>query len=205
MIQNRKVLVLNKSWRPITILTLEKALIKLFSEHKDGEPKAIIVDCANGFQTLTWEDWSKVRPQEDEEKLRSVNASFRIPSVIQLTRYDKVPTKKVHYCRKTIYKRDEYKCQYCGQKPSTEELSIDHVIPRSHGGLTTWENCVLACVKCNTKKANRNPLQANMKLLKIPKKPKMNALRCDYKIKDWESFLGVAYWIIELDNDNEEK
>ena len=179
MIQNRKVLVLNKSWRPITILTLEKALIKLFSEHKDGEPKAIIVDCANGFQTLTWEDWSKVRPQEDEEKLRSVNASFRIPSVIQLTRYDKVPTKKVHYCRKTIYKRDEYKCQYCGQKPSTEELSIDHVIPRSHGGLTTWENCVLACVKCNTKKANRNPLQANMKLLKIPKKPKMNALSCD--------------------------
>ena len=144
-------------------------------------------------------------PQEDEEKLRSVNASFRIPSVIQLTRYDKVPTKKVHYCRKTIYKRDEYKCQYCGQKPSTEELSIDHVIPRSHGGLTTWENCVLACVKCNTKKANRNPLQANMKLLKIPKKPKMNALRCDYKIKDWESFLGVAYWIIELDNDNGEK
>ena len=205
MIQNRKVLVLNKSWRPITILTLEKALIKLFSEHKDGEPKAIIVDCANGFQTLTWEDWSKVRPQEDEEKLRSVNASFRIPSVIQLTRYDKVPTKKVHYCRKTIYKRDEYKCQYCGQKPSTEELSIDHVIPRSHGGLTTWENCVLACVKCNTKKANRNPLQANMKLLKIPKKTKMNALRCDYKIKDWESFLGVAYWIIELDNDNGEK
>ena len=65
MIQNRKVLVLNKSWRPITILTLEKALIKLFSEHKDGEPKAIIVDCANGFQTLNWEDWSKVRQQED--------------------------------------------------------------------------------------------------------------------------------------------
>ena len=86
MIQNKKVLVINKSWRPVTILTLEKALIKLFSEYKDGEPKAIIVDCANGFQTLTWEDWSKIKPLEDEEKLRSVNATFKIPSVIQLTK-----------------------------------------------------------------------------------------------------------------------
>lgn len=201
MIQNKKVLVLNKSWRPVTILTLEKALIKLFSEYKDGEPKAIIVDCSNGFQTLTWNDWSKIKPLEDEEHLRSVNASFRIPSVIQLTRYDKVPIKKVHYCRKTIYKRDFYKCQYCGGQPGTEELSIDHVIPRSHGGLTTWDNCVLACVKCNTKKANRTPEQANMKLLRIPKKPKMNMFRCDIKVKDWETFLGASYWLVELEND----
>lgn len=204
MLQHKKVLVLNKSWRPVTILTLEKALNKLFSEYKNGEPKAIIIDCANGFQTVTWEDWSKIKPSEDEEKLRSVNAVFRIPSVIQLTRYDKVPAKKIHYCRKIIYKRDFYTCQYCGKQPGTEELSIDHVVPRSQGGLTTWDNCVLACVKCNTKKANRTPQQANMKLLRQPKRPKFNSLKCDIKVSDWETFLGASYWLVELENDEED-
>ena len=201
MIAHKKVLVLNRSWKPVAVLTLEKALIKLFSEYKDGEPKDIIVDCSNDFQTLNWNDWSKTKPKDGEEIIRSVNATFRIPSVIQLTRYDKIPNRKVYYCRKTLYKRDQYQCQYCGKRPGTEELSIDHVIPRSRGGLTTWENCALACIKCNTKKANRTPLQANMTLLRIPKKPKFNALKCDYIVKDWESFLGAAYWLVELEND----
>lgn len=202
MFAHRKVLVLNRSWKPVTVLTLDKALAKLFSSHHDGEPKAIIVDCANGFQTVSWSDWSKMRPSEGEDVMRSVSATFRIPSVIQLTKYDKIPSYKVHYCRKTIYKRDGHQCQYCGKKPGTEELSIDHILPRSLGGLTTWENCVLACVKCNTHKANRTPTQAGMRLLRQPRKPKFNVLRCDYKVKDWESFLGASYWLIELDNEN---
>jgi len=195
--------VLNRSWKPVTILTLEKALTKLFSSYNDGEPKAIIVDCANGFQTISWSDWSKMIPSDGESVMRSVSATFRIPSVIQLTKYDKMPSYKVHYCRKTIYKRDGYKCQYCGIRPGTEELSIDHIVPKSLGGLTTWENCVLACVKCNTHKANRTPDGAKMRLLKQPIKPKFNVLRCDYKVDDWESFLGASYWLIELDNEND--
>lgn len=201
MLSHKRVLVLNRSWQPVGVLRLEKALAKLLSEHKDGEPKATIVDCANDFRTMTWKDWSLLKPSEGEESMRSVNATFRIPSVIKLTRYDKIPNHRVHYCRKTIYKRDNFTCQYCGEKPGSSELSIDHVIPRSRGGLTTWDNCVLACVSCNTRKADRTPAQAGMKLLRQPRKPRSAPIRCDYAVKDWETWLGVSYWLVELDND----
>lgn len=203
MLAHKKVLVLNRSWQPVGILNLEKALAKLFSEHRDGEPKATIVDCANDFKILTWKDWSLLKPAEGEESMSSVSATFRIPSVIKLTRYDKIPNHRVHYCRKTIYKRDNFTCQYCGSRPGSSELSIDHVMPRSRGGLTTWDNCVLACVSCNTRKADRTPAQAGMKLLRQPRKPRCSPVRCDYIVKDWETWLGVSYWLVELENDED--
>jgi len=199
----KKVLVLNKSWRPVGIVSLERALNKVFSEYHTGEPKARIIDCSNDFATMTWADWSALKPKDGEESMSSVNAIFRIPTVIQLTKYDKLPHQKIHYCRRTVYKRDNYTCQYCGCKPGSEELTIDHVLPRSHGGLTTWENCVLACVSCNSKKADRTPERAGMKLLNKPQKPKYNLFKGDYRVKDWEAFLGASYWTVELENDNE--
>jgi 5-methylcytosine-specific restriction endonuclease McrA len=199
----KKVLVLNKSWRPVGIVSLERALNKVFSEYHNGEPKARIIDCANDFATMTWADWSAMKPKEGEEGMLSVNAIFRVPTVIQLTKYDKLPHQKIHYCRRTVYKRDNYTCQYCGCKPGSEELTIDHVLPRSQGGLTTWGNCVLACVGCNSKKADRTPERAGMKLLKKPQKPKYNLFKGDYRVKDWEAFLGAAYWLTELENDED--
>lgn len=201
MLSSKKVLVLNRSWQPVGVLRLEKAMAKLFSEHKDGEPKATIVDCANDFRTMTWKDWSLLRPSDGEESMRSVSRAYRIPSVIKLTRYDKIPNYRAHYCRRTIYKRDNSTCQYCGCRPGSEELSIDHVVPRSKGGLTTFDNCVLACVDCNTRKADRTPEQAGMKLLRQPKRPRYTPVRCDYPVKDWETWLGASYWLVELDND----
>lgn len=199
MIDKKKVLVLNKSWTPVSVLSLDKALIKLFSEHVDGTPKALVVDCANGFDTMTWSEWSETIPSDGEELLRSSRATFRIPSVIQLTKYDKTPIYKSRYCRKTVYRRDGNQCQYCGKKPGVSELTIDHVVPRSQGGLTTWGNCVLACIGCNTRKGGMTPSQAKMNLLRQPRIPKMNSLKCDIKVDGWESFLGVSYWIVEHD------
>lgn len=204
MLAQKKVLVLNKSWRPVGIISLEKALVKLFSEYRDGEPKATIIDCANDFQNMTWDDWSRMKPKEGEDGLKSVNAIFRVPEVIRLSRYDKLPEQKVHFSRRTIYKRDSYTCQYCGCQPGSEELTIDHILPRSQGGLTTWENCVLACVDCNARKANRTPEKAGMKLRTQPKKPKYNLFKGDYRVKSWEAFLGAAYWLTELQNDESE-
>lgn len=88
-------------------------------------------------------------------------------------------------------------------QPGSEELTIDHVLPRALGGITAWDNCVLACVKCNRKKADKTLKQANMRLLKEPKKPDTNCFRFDTlkPVKSWESFLGTAYWCIELEND----
>jgi 5-methylcytosine-specific restriction endonuclease McrA len=202
MIADKKVLVLNRSWMAIGILPLERAIVKVASTYKDGTPKAKIIDCVENFQPYTWEDWTKLTPKDNEEFLRSVHANFRIPEVIQYTRFDKNPSRKIPYNRKTIFLRDNYTCQYCNKMKSSNELSLDHVIPRCQGGLSTWENVVVACVDCNSKKAGRTPKEANLKLLREPKKPKQLLFYSEFKIKSWSNFLNVSYWNSELENDN---
>jgi len=203
-LRNRKVLVLNRGWNAIGVVTLERALVMLFSEYKDGTPKARIIDPTKDFQTFTWEDWSRLRPKNGEDTIKGTNLVFRVPEVILLSKYDKLPQHKIHFSRRTIYKRDANTCQYCGCMPGTEELTIDHVLPRSRGGKTTWENCVLACVGCNSKKADRTPEEAYMKLRKQPKKPMIPLFKGDIRIKSWEAFLGEAYWNVTLANDEED-
>lgn len=203
MLANEKVLVLNKSWTPIKVITLEKALTKVTKTNPDGTPKARIIDPIHDFQSLTWEDWTQLRPAEDEQGMQSVNAVFRIPRVIQYTQYDKIPTHKVNYNRRTIYRRDKNMCQYCYKKKPTSELSIDHVIPKCQGGKSVWTNVVVACTGCNAKKAGRTPKEAGMKLLREPKKPKFSFEVGDIKIESWQAFLGEAYWLAELEHDEE--
>jgi hypothetical protein len=200
---DKRCLVLNKCWTPIQAVSLQRAITMLFSIYKDGEPKAKIIDHTD-FQAYTWEDWSKLKPEMTDEKISAGNMYFKIPEVIMLTKYEKMPKPKAHFSRRTLYKRDNLTCQYCGVRPGTPELTIDHVVPRSQGGQTTWENCCLACVECNSYKADRTPDQAGMRLRTIPKKPKAQMFRYETKkpIKSWESFLGTAYWEVEIENDN---
>lgn len=202
--ERRKCLVLNKNWAPIETKSLRDALTTVFSCYKDGQPKASIIDPST-YETFTWEDWSKLRPAEGEDRIIGANCFLRVPEIIKLNRFEKMPrsTHSPHFSRRTLYKRDEMRCQYCGKRPGSEELTIDHIIPSSRGGGTTWENTVLACVECNSRKANRTPEEANMKLLKKPTKPKANLIRFDsYKpIKSWEQFLGAAYWSVTLSDE----
>ena len=185
----RKVLVLNRSWVPIGIFMIDKAIKKLASEYKDGTPKARIIDCVNDFCLVDWDDWITLPPAENEPCMRSVNTTFRIPEVIQFTRYDKTPRMAVRYNRKAIGNRDESTCQYCGEKKARNELSLDHVIPRCQGGPTTWENIVIACTDCNARKAGRTPREAGMRLLREPKKPKYNFYTGDLQVKAWSNFI----------------
>lgn len=201
MLAQRKVLVLNKSWRAIGIVSLERALHKVFSKYSDGTPKAKIVDAVHDFMSYTWDDWSSLKLADGEQGIRTVSAVFRIPEVIQFTRYDRIPQNKVHYNRRTIYRRDSHSCQYCGKKKSTAELSLDHVVPRCQGGLTNWENIVVACTECNSRKAGRTPEEAGMKLRRQPYKPRHNFLCEDIRVDSWTAFLGEAYWLTELEND----
>lgn len=203
----RKVLVLNRGWNPIAVVSLEKAMCLVCSTYKNDEPKARILDATQDFRLFTWDDWAKLIPSEDEPIIRSAKSNFRIPEIILLSRYNKLPQQRVHFSRRTIYRRDGNQCQYCGAKPGTESLSIDHVLPRSKGGKTEWTNCVLACTTCNRNKAdrilsNRNTAtEVNMKLLKQPKKPRFTFYKGDYRCTSWEAVLGVAYWNVELQND----
>lgn len=206
----RKVLVLNRGWSPIAVFSLERSMGLISGEYKRGEPKARIVDTLQDFRCWAWDGpkddpsvvyWKDLVPAEGEPVIRSAKAAHRIPEVILLSRFNKLPTQRLHFSRRTVYRRDNNTCQYCGRKPGTAELTIDHIVPRSKGGLTTWENCCLACVTCNKRKADRTPEQACMKLLRKPFKPKYTLFRGDYRCKSWEAILGVAYWEVELQHD----
>lgn len=196
--QGRRCLVLNKSWTPINTVSLQRALIMLFSMER-GEPKARVID-PESYQTFEWSDWSKLKVLASDEAIQGANIMFKIPEVILLSKYDKLPQRTAHFSRRNLYKRDNMTCQYCGATPGSQELTIEHVIPRAQGGTTTWENCVLACVECNRRKADRTPKQAGMKLRKIPKKPHIRFFRYDTlkPVKSWEAFLGEAYWNVGI-------
>jgi len=200
---HRRCLVLNKSWTPVGTVSLQRAVIMLFSQYGNGDPKARIIE-PESYQTFTWDDWAKLQPLATDEFIQGANMAFKVPEIILLTRYERLPQPKVHFSRRTLYKRDNMTCQYCGGRPGSSELTIDHVNPRSKGGLTTWENCLLACVDCNARKANRTPAEANMVMLSIPKKPRVHLFRYDTikPVKSWEAFLWQAYWNVGIgDND----
>lgn len=198
---NRKVLVLNRNWQAVGVVSMDRAITLLYSQYKaTNDPKALVVD-TDDFRTFTWSDWAELKPKEGEKGIISARAVFRVPEVIVLTRYDRLPTHRVTFSRRTIYKRDHYQCQYCGRTPGSEELTIDHIVPRAQGGQTTWTNCVLACLPCNSRKADRTPEEAGMKLRREPFKPKYQLFRGDIPCDSWKKFLSEAYWNVEMEND----
>lgn len=190
----RPTLVLNRNWQPVGIATVARSLSLVAVE------RARIVDPAD-FQQYTWADWARRAPTAEEPYVQSVTFQIRVPEVITLTEYDRVPVNTVSFSRRNIYKRDRFACQYCGLQPGSEELTIDHVLPRSRGGTSTWENCVLACLECNKRKANRTPLEAHMPLRKEPVRPHWRPFyaRHDVRIESWSRFLSEAYWNVELE------
>lgn len=202
VLTKRKVLVLNKNWQPVSAVSLKKAIKLLFPVKANGTPKARIIE-PESYQTFSWEDWSKFRPSIDEEQLKAGRYSFRIPEIILLSDYDKQVRQEVHFSRRNLYKRDEMTCQYCGKRPGINGLNVDHVLPRSKGGESSWTNCVLSCIDCNSRKANRTPKEAHMKLLKQPVKPNLTSFKIDgyvKPIKSWEAFISHSYWNVQLDS-----
>lgn len=146
------VLVLNATYEPLSIVSLKRAIVLLLKE------KAEIVEAA-------------------EAVLRSEHFSLPVPLVIRLVYYVRIPRRlSLPLTRRTVMARDHYTCQYCGAQPGRADLTIDHVIPRSQGGETTWDNVVTACRPCNQRKGNRTPEQAGMTLLSRPARPRYVAL-----------------------------
>ena len=138
--------------------------------------------------------------EEYSREIRSVSFTIKLPSVVRLLRLVKRPKSPVKFSRQNIYARDKYRCQYCGQKFSSEELTYDHVIPRSRGGKTEWENIVTCCVDCNRRKGGRTPSEAGMKLIKKPEKPTwIPALRITIGFREVpQSWRDYLYWNVEL-------
>jgi 5-methylcytosine-specific restriction endonuclease McrA len=134
--------------------------------------------------------------------VRCVKFDIAVPRIVRLFSYDRLPRRNVRFTRRNIFARDSNHCQYCGKKFPMSELSLDHVVPRSQGGGTDWQNIVCCCLKCNVKKGGRTPAEAHMKLINEPTKPKrspMVTLRLtNAKYASWKQFLNEAYWNVEL-------
>ena len=190
----RPTLVLNRSWQPVHVATVARSLTMLWNE------SAHVVD-PDDFRLYNWADWARLAPRDGEPFIRTVTFRLRVPEVLTLVRHDRPRHNAVTFCRRNVFKRDHVTCQYCGARPGSEELTIDHIIPRAQGGQTNWENCVLACVPCNARKANRTPEQAGMKLRRIPIRPSWKPLydSANIRIASWSRFLSEAYWNVSLE------
>jgi 5-methylcytosine-specific restriction endonuclease McrA len=190
----RPTLVLNRNWQPVNVATVERALTMLWNE------SARVVD-PHDYQMYTWADWSQLAPGEGEPFVQAIRMRLRVPEVVTLTGYDRLPAAAVSFSRRNIFKRDHYTCQYCGVQPGGEDLTIDHVVPRAQGGTSTWANCVLACVACNKRKADRTPDQAGLRLRKQPVRPTWKPLYASpsVRIASWSKFVSEAYWNVTLE------
>lgn len=193
-----QTLVLNKRWVPVQVTTVKEA-IGLVAK---GHAKIIDPETFEVFDLHSWGDFTKAKQILEGDKIHSVRLVIAAPEVIMLTTYDGLGERSVVFSRRNLFKRDHHTCQYCGAQPDADELTVDHIIPRSKGGVSSWINCVLACVPCNKKKADRTVEQAGMKLRKEPKKPTWKALMqsaARSKKKSWERFVSDAYWDAELE------
>jgi len=194
---NSSVLVLNRSYMPINVTNVKRAFRMVCMD------VARIVD--NQYNTFDFESWRDLGVALDEDHIGLVDRIIRVPRVIILTGYDRIPKRRVRFNRYNIYSRDNNTCQYCGKKLPRKLLNLDHVVPRSRGGKSTWENVVCSCLKCNRKKGGRTPKEASMKLIRLPKRPNWTPYS-DFswdglQYEEWRpfvSFVDASYWSTEL-------
>ncbi|MBI5546784.1 MAG: HNH endonuclease [Deltaproteobacteria bacterium] len=197
---NSSVLVLNRLYQPIHITTVRRAFTLLYA----GVARAIDAQ----YRLFDFQSWSALSAEVHPDSVGTIGRRIRIPRVIVLTAYERLPKTRVRFSRLNIYARDHNTCQYCARTFPRAELNLDHVIPRSRGGVTSWENVVCSCVPCNLRKGGRTPLEAGMKLMHVPVRPRWTPVlrsplgRATYR--EWLPFLSLAdasYWNVELDSE----
>lgn len=208
---NKPTLVLDKAFQAYTAFPVHKALTKVIAD------RAEFID--ENYTRYTLDEWVEL-PVSDGDKYIQAGRQRKIllPEVIRFPHLKRKLRRNVPWCRKNLWKRDGYRCQYCGKKPRPDEITVDHVVPRKQGGISCFENCVLACLQCNLKKGNKTPEQAGMTLIKTlpngkiipydrPIKPPWSPLfsmpKIDVFPKSWKNFLDMKndelYWYVELE------
>jgi 5-methylcytosine-specific restriction endonuclease McrA len=184
------VLVLNKNWQAVGIKNPADTFAMLMTDAATG----LDIRGLDYMVPLRWNDWVKLPIEDDDDFVQTVNQKIKIPKVIILSRFDRVPKKRPRFSQKNIWIRDNFTCQYTGKKLKPGEGNIDHIVPRSKGGSTSWDNCVLACKQVNAKKADATPEEAGLRLLKKPEPPKelpvFHYITNKHKVKEWEIFLA---------------
>lgn len=192
-----QVLVLNRSFIPIHVTTVKRAFVLLYQ----GLAKAV----DRQYETFDFQTWSELAVASDHDTIGLVNRVIRVPRVILLMTYNHIPRRHVRFSRYNIYLRDGNVCQFCGGHYPRSELNLDHVIPRSQGGKTTWENVVTSCIPCNRRKGGGSPAEARMKLVRHPVRPRwtpfMDLSLKEVRYEEWRPFFNIVdftYWNLEL-------
>lgn len=185
------VLVLNRLWQAVNIVDARRALSLVYVD------RGRVV--GDDFATYSWDGWTTASPERapDCDTVRSPTLQVRIPKVIQVRDYDRIPRPGVRFTRANVYRRDRHRCQYCGRHGTSVRLNLDHVLPRSRGGHTSWRNIVVACVQCNSRKRDRRPDEAGMSLLREPEQPRWHPLMAvvgAVPYPQWRPFLA---WLTE--------
>jgi 5-methylcytosine-specific restriction endonuclease McrA len=181
---DQPTLVLNLNWQPVHVMTVARSLTLLWND------AARVVD-PEEYRLFSWSDWAEREPADGEPCVRSARLRLAVPEVISLAYYDRLPSRAVTFSRRNVAKRDHYVCQYCGGQPGAESITVDHVVPRSQGGTTSWTNCVAACERCNARKGDRTPEQAGMRLRRRPLRPEWKPFYAAHAaaIESWTRFL----------------
>jgi 5-methylcytosine-specific restriction endonuclease McrA len=191
------VLVLNRFYMAIRVINVRRAFTLLYRDCAE-----VIDNDTNQYISYDFECWcelsqlTSVDKQPGEDYIQAVSFELRVPRIVRLTRFEKMPMQAVRFNRKNLFARDDHACQYCGRNEPAHKLSLDHVIPRSLGGPTTWENLVCCCLRCNSRKGGRTPKQARMTLMSRPTKPRVNPMLIqsmeDPRYECWKTFLPAA-------------
>ena len=186
-ILKEKVLVLNRVWQAIAVTDVETAMKDVVR----GSATPIDTDTMIAVRT---EDWFALPVRPDDRCLHMTRGRVvRVPSVISRVGYDKMPCKPPRLDKRNLAERDGHKCQYCGKVHRLDGLNMDHVLPRSKGGGKNWKNIVASCIPCNSKKADRTPQEAGMRLLKAPaepiRRPVSTTLKRSKDKPEWDNFL----------------
>ncbi len=191
------VLVLNRFYMPIRVVNVRRGLTLLYRNCAE------VIGIEDGiYVSYDFDSWcelsqlTSLEKQPGEEYIQAVQFELQVPRIVRLTRFDRVPQQSLRFTRKNLFTRDDHTCQYCGRNEPTHKLSLDHVIPRSHGGPTTWENIVCCCLRCNGRKGGRTPKEARMHLLSQPVKPRFSPIMIasieDPRYECWKTFLPTA-------------
>ena len=198
-----QVLVLNKHYMAVRVVNVRRAISLLFRELAE----VLDFDQARyynyDFESCVEVSELKKRFDPDgNDWLQTVKLSIAVPRVVRLLFYDRLHRGNITLNRRNIFARDRNRCQYCGRKLPTTELSLDHVVPRAQGGGATWANIVCACTDCNKKKGGRTPKQAGMRLVQRPVKPAFSPVLTlklqSQRYEAWKDFVDNAYWSVPL-------
>jgi len=200
---NERVLVLNRGYAAIRVVSVREAFLLLFR----GVAEVISVNRGR-YEIFDIDSWLEVAELQqmyergDHDWIRCARQHVAAPRIIRIHSNDRQPDYHVKLNRRNLFARDGNRCQYCGKRFPISELSIDHVLPQSRGGEHTWQNLVCSCVACNSRKGSRTPLQAGMSLVREPRKPRKSPDRLlrlrRRQYEAWKVFLNEAYWTVEL-------